>query len=68
MKNVIQALGFFVLLVLVAALIILVPFGEIWALNQLFSLGLEMTIWNWFAVVILNFAMKSGRYNWNSSE
>lgn len=35
------------------AIIVLAPFLLIWALNTLFALGIEYTIWTWLASLVL---------------
>lgn len=48
------------ILVLIAiALIITGPLLVIWAINTIFGLGIEFTIWTWIAVVILVGAIRS---------
>jgi len=37
----------------VFALVFLVPFAVIWALNTLFALGIPYTFWTWLAMLIV---------------
>lgn len=41
------------LVVLGIAAVVGMPLAVIWALNTLFSLGLEFTFWNWLATFVL---------------
>jgi len=50
---------FFALLVLILALIVIGPLLTIWALNTLFATGIEYTLTNWAAVVILGMFLQA---------
>ena len=42
------------LIIFVAAILIVIgPILVIWAINTLFGMGIEFTIWTWLAVAIL---------------
>ena len=48
------------LIILIAAILIVVgPILVIWAINTLFGMGVEFTIWTWLAVVILASAIRA---------
>jgi hypothetical protein len=49
----------FIIALLIVALIILVPFAVIWALNTLFALSIAYTFWTWLSVIILTSAIQS---------
>jgi hypothetical protein len=63
-------LGFLLLLVLFAAiivaLVILVPFGQIYAVNTLFKTEIEYSWWNWLLVLFLTMSVRSVSYNKNN--
>ena len=40
-------------IIILFALVILVPFAVIWALNTLFALGIPYTFWTWLAMLIV---------------
>jgi hypothetical protein len=44
--------------ILVIAYISLMPFAIIWALNTLFSLGIQFTFWTWLSAFVLLGALK----------
>jgi hypothetical protein len=44
-------LAFVVIGILVLVALVLTPFVSIWALNTLFALGIEYTIWTWLAML-----------------
>jgi len=50
---------FFALLVLILALIVIGPLLTIWALNTLFATGIEYTLTNWAAVVVLGMFLQA---------
>jgi hypothetical protein len=62
--------GFLLLLVLFAAiivaLVILVPFGQIYAVNTLFKTEIEYSWWNWLLVLFLTMSVRSVSYNKNN--
>ncbi len=47
------------ILVIAAAIIICVPLGVIWALNQLFGTVIDYSFLNWCAVLILASVIRS---------
>lgn len=49
MKNTAAILFIFVIF----AVVFLVPFAVIWALNTLFALGIPYTIWTWLAMLFV---------------
>ena len=63
-------LGFLLLLVLFAAiivaLVILVPFGQIYAVNTLFKTEIEYSWWNWLLVLFLTMSVRYVSYNKNN--
>ena len=63
-------LGFLLLLVLFAAiiiaLVILVPFCQIYAVNTLFKTEIEYSWWNWLLVLFLTMSVRSVSYNKNN--
>ena len=40
-------------IIILFALVFLVPFAVIWALNTLFVLGIPYTFWTWLAMLIV---------------
>jgi len=40
-------------IIILFALVFLVPFAVIWALNTLFALGIPYTFWTWLAMLIV---------------
>ena len=63
-------LGFLLLLVLFAAiiiaLVILVPSGQIYEVNTLFKTEIEYSWWNWLLVLFLTMSVRSVSYNKNN--
>jgi hypothetical protein len=41
------------LAVLIIGLVIAIPLIQIWALNTLFNLGIQYTVWTWLAAAVL---------------
>lgn len=41
------------LAVLIIGLVIAIPLIQIWALNTLFNLGIQYTVWTWLAAGVL---------------
>lgn len=56
------------LLVFSVALIVLVPFGQIYAVNTLFKTEIEYSWWNWLCVLFLTMSVRSISYNKNNNE
>jgi hypothetical protein len=48
-----KIIGYAVLILLVLAILVLLPFGLIWSINTLFSLSIAYTIKNWLAAILL---------------
>jgi multidrug transporter EmrE-like cation transporter len=44
---------FILLMILFIIVMLLVPFLFIWALNQLFSLNIAYSIWDWLAALVI---------------
>jgi len=57
-----DSVKFFALLILILALIVIGPLLTIWALNTLFATGIEYTIKNWAAMVVLGMFVQA-RYS-----
>lgn len=47
------------LVLLIGALMVCWPLCIIWAINNLFSLKISYTVWNWLAVWILVFSLQN---------
>lgn len=59
-----KIIGYTILVLLIIALVIIIPFGFIWSINTIFNLSLAYTLKTWLASIILlaffgNAGMKS---------
>lgn len=57
-----------ILLLIIAAIlaVILVPFGQIYAVNELFKTDIEYTWFNWLMVMFLTMSVRSVSYGKNN--
>lgn len=53
MTQIIKSFGVVVGLIIVIALVVLMPFAYIWAVNTLFGFNIDTTFETWMAVIIL---------------
>ena len=62
MNDVTKVIGLIVLIAIIVAVIIFVPFLQIYAVNQLFKTEIEYSWFNWFLVLFLGASIRSVNY------
>ena len=50
-----------IVLILIVAFVFIGPIFTIWALNAVFGLSIEVTIWTWLSVAWLHLVISAGK-------